>query len=184
MSIESLSDIDHARALSRRLTGLAQGGAGGELPGASYVRFDAQQELRLEPRRLSGAPSLPGEPDDMESWDALLDWCLGLTRAVAAFVVDPEGFVLGGRGMIDEDQLEGTGAELSYIMQQVDAINPQAGPLKSMELEFGDLRIVGIRSDMPQARGFVLGFVDSQHISEELSRALFQQLAHSLPELK
>jgi hypothetical protein len=113
----------------------------------------------------------------------MLDWSAERCRAAAAFVIDPEGFVIGSRGAVPEDGFEGTGAELSYLMGQADAMNPEGGAVRSVRLEYPDRTLVGLRTEADEAAGFVLAFLDPQALTPALGAAILSVLERSLPEL-
>ena len=172
------SDIEIARALSRRLSGLETGSATADAKASPYLRFAA-----------SAAESTPGvEPDntstderlnDFTRWDEFLGWSLVKVRSSAAFAVDPQGFVIGSSGNVPEDGFEGTGAELSYVMSQADVMNPEMGGLKSLGLEFANRRVTGFRVESPGAEGFVVAFIDADGFNRAAQEEIARQLEHS-----
>ncbi len=164
------SEINLARQLSRQLAS----GAATEPPEQPYVR------LRRDPP-AEAAPAVGGER--FTSWDALLDWSGATCGAAAAFVVDPEGFVIGSRGAVPDDGFEGAGAELSYLMGQADAMNPEGGTVRAVRLDFPDRTLVGLRTEGEEAAGFVLAFLDPATLTPDLGAAILQVLERSLPDL-
>ena len=104
---------------------------------------------------------------------------LNKVRSSAAFAVDPQGFVIGSSGNVPEDGFEGTGAELSYVMSQADAMNPEMGSLRSVSLEFTNRRLSGFRSEVTEGEGFVIAFVDAEGFSDLTRDQIARQLEHS-----
>jgi hypothetical protein len=184
MSSSSASSFDliQARTLSRRLAGLpAKAEHAGRSP--AYSRFTTAQ------RPVAGATAAPTppvdwSPIDMDTWEVLLAWSLELCQARAAFVVDSQGFVIGSRGNVPEDAFEGVGAELCYAMEMLDRVDPEAGPLRAVDLHFAARNLVALRADEPSCGRFVIGFVGSHPLSTEVRDAIVAQLAYSLPNLK
>jgi hypothetical protein len=126
--------------------------------------------------RLQSAPAVPL---DMDSWEVLLAWGLELCQARAAFVVDPQGFVIASRGNVPADGFDGTGAELAYGMEQLDRVDPEAGALHGIELQFEGRKVFAVRGEAASGL-YVLGFVGSRTLPEELKSALHRQLVYSL----
>jgi hypothetical protein len=170
-----LSDIDIARALSRRLSGLDTGTEAAERGDSPYLRF-ATTEAASAP--AASAPA--DEPlNDFTRWDEFLAWSLNKVRSSAAFAVDPQGFVIGSSGNVPEDGFEGTGAELSYVMSQADVMNPEMGSLRSISLEFANRRLSGFRSEVSDAEGFVVAFIDAEGFNPATQEQIVRQLEHS-----
>lgn len=176
MSTAVSSDLDIARALSRRLSGLE---TGPEPAGAApYLRL-ASAAGAAGP---SESPDLPvaDEPlNDFSRWDELLAWSLYKVRSSAAFAVDPQGFVIGSSGNVPADGFEGVGAELTYVMSQADVMKPEMGSLRSVTLEFANKRVAGFRADVGDAEGFVIAFIDAEGLNEATRDQIARQLEHS-----
>ena len=187
----SSSDLQLARALSRRVRGQdpSAGPSDGPAPGGrGYSRFTlavdgvemAEPPRPIEPRQGSAEPeSAPAVPLDMDSWEVLLAWSLELCQARAAFVVDPQGFVIASRGNVPADGFDGTGAELAYGMEQLDRVDPEAGVLHGIELQFAGRKVFAVRGEATGGT-YVLGFVGSKTLPEDLKTALHRQLVYSL----
>jgi len=172
------SDMDIARALSRRLSGLGSGPeptAAGPQP---YLRFTTSATEASPAVESDGAPT--DEPlNDFTRWDEFLAWSLNKVQSSASFAVDPQGFVIGSSGNIPEDGFEGTGAELSYVMSQADVMNPEMGSLRSIALVFGKRRLSGFRSEVAGGEGFVVAFIDAEGFNQETQKQIARQLEHS-----
>lgn len=177
MNTAGSSDVDRARALSRRLVGL-EPEPGVSAPPSPYVRFaDAD---RPAPEDEAPADAVLDMPlNDFTRWDEFLAWALNTVRSSAAFAVDPQGFVIGSSGNVPEDGFEGTGAELSYVMSQADVMNPEMGSLKSLALEYANRHLTGFRAEFVGAEGFVIAFVDAEAFNPATRRQVARQLEHS-----
>lgn len=195
----SSSDLRLARTLSRRVRGRGQKAPGAAAPGsggAGYTRFAPALEgmepppppRSIEPEATSSdeaagrPPAAPAVPLDMDSWEVLLAWSLELCQARAAFVVDPQGFVIASRGNVPTDGFDGTGAELAYGMEQLDRVDPEAGTLHGIELQFEGRKVFAVRGEAASG-SYVLGFVGSRTMPEDLKVALHRQLVYSLQTL-
>lgn len=179
MNTAGSSDVDIARALSRRLSGLESASGSGASASSPYLRFAS-----TAPQGAQSPPAKTGvdadEPlNDFTRWDEFLAWSLNKVRSSAAFAVDPQGFVIGSSGNVPEDGFEGTGAELSYVMSQADAMNPEMGSLRSVSLEFKHRRLSGFRSEVTDGEGFVVAFIDAEGFSDLTRDQIARQLEHS-----
>jgi hypothetical protein len=178
MNTAGSSDVDIARALSRRLSGLeTESEPGGAA--SPYLRFAPSAAAEAPPSAESTAAPADEPLNDFTRWDEFLGWSLNKVRSSAAFAVDPQGFVIGSSGNVPEDGFEGTGAELSYVMSQADAMNPEMGSLRSVSLEFTNRRLSGFRSEVTEGEGFVIAFVDAEGFSDLTRDQIARQLEHS-----
>lgn len=173
-----LSDADVARALSRRLSGLDSGDGSGVAAPSLFLRFSSPT-VEAAPAVAEEGPTTDQPLNDFTRWDEFLAWALNTVRSSAAFAVDPQGFVIGSSGNVPEDGFEGTGAELSYVMSQADVMDPEMGGLKSVGLEFANLRVTGFRADLGGAEGFIIAFVDADAFNSAARDQIARQLEHS-----
>lgn len=177
MNTAGSSDVDIARALSRRLSGLENEP---EPAAASpYLRFAPSAPPGATPSAETAAAPADEPLNEFTRWDEFLGWSLNKVRSSAAFAVDPQGFVIGSSGNVPEDGFEGTGAELSYVMSQADAMNPEMGSLRSVSLEFTNRRLSGFRSEVAGGEGFVIAFIDAEGFSDLTRDQIARQLEHS-----
>jgi len=181
----SSSDLALARSLSRLLVGQPPVPSDPDrgVPEASYMRFRAGGGSPPAQEPVS-APVGEWEPLEMDTWETLLAWSLEMCQAQSAFVVDSEGFVIGSRGNVPEDAFEGTGAELCYAMEMLDRIDPDAGPLRAVDLHFSGRNLVALCAEEESCGRFVIGFVGSQPLSTQVRDAIVAQLAFNLPNLR
>jgi hypothetical protein len=176
MSTAASSDLEIARALSRRLCGLE---TGPEPAGVSpYLRL-APSVRAAGPSDSSDDPATDEPLNDFSRWDELLAWSLYKVRSSASFAVDPQGFVIGSSGNVPADGFEGVGAELTYVMSQADVMKPEMGSLRSVTLEFANKRVAGFRADSGEAEGFVIAFIDAEILTEATRDQIARQLEHS-----
>jgi hypothetical protein len=178
MNTAGSSDVDIARALSRRLSGLENESEPGAAP-SPFLRFAASAPADATPSTEPAAAPADEPLNDFTRWDEFLAWSLNKVRSSAAFAVDPQGFVIGSSGNVPEDGFEGTGAELSYVMSQADAMNPEMGSLRSVSLEFANRRLSGFRSEVTDGEGFVIAFIDAEGFSDSSRDQIARQLEHS-----
>jgi hypothetical protein len=178
MNTAGSSDVDIARALSRRLSGL-ESDSKTAAAAPSYLRFAPSAAPDAPPSAERTAAPTDEPLNDFTRWDEFLGWSLNKVRSSAAFAVDPQGFVIGSSGNVPEDGFEGTGAELSYVMSQADAMNPEMGSLRSVSLEFTNRRLSGFRSEVTDGEGFVIAFIDAEGFSDLTRDQIARQLEHS-----
>lgn len=132
--------------------------------------------VRLPPQKrdLPGRPPEPAPKEDLpektgsdvlpppgkfDDWEACIAWCIEVTRAEAAFVVDSQGFIIATRGRIPSHGFECTGAELIYAMDQLERIDPEAGKLLWIDLDFNKRHLVGFVTPEEEATYFIVGLV-------------------------
>lgn len=175
------SDLNRAGELTRRLS---QPGGGQALLTPELSRLPAQPPVvTATPALPSPAVDLHAPPLELESWEVFLAWSLELCRARAAFVVDPQGFVVATRGNVPTDHFDGLGAELAYAMEQLDRIDTEAGSLLSIELQFASRRLMAMRVSGDRDNSFVIGYVGSRPLADEIRNAIARQVTHSLGRL-
>lgn len=128
---------------------------------------------------------LPPEPalQTLTSWEDCLAWCMSLTRAEAAFVVDSQGFVIAYRGRIPAEGFEGAGAEMICSIEQLQRIAPDAGEMACVDIDFDRRRIVGFVAAASQIDLYAVVLVAPEPLSKEMKQGIIRQLVHSLPEL-
>jgi hypothetical protein len=184
------SDLERARALSRRLSGESEAPAPNP-PQTRFVRFSNRPTARAaSPPAAAPAPSpapaapkpLPPSPASFESWDALLGWCLELARAKAAFVVDPEGFVIAHCGDWKFEHLEAVGSQLLDVKERAERIE-QAGSAKLIALELESFSLSGMVFVLKGGGAMLVGFIDSKELGREAQRAIAAQVAKDLDRL-
>jgi len=151
-----------------------------------YMDFPTFEQSEKPATSLTEADLLPSaimlEPGEFTSWQELLDWCVSLSKAKAAFVVDGHGFIVAAAGGDSESEtLEGIGAELCYAMEQLERINPGEDRLQSVSLKFGHGAIYSLRAQAGKAEEeFVVGVLSSEALEREVQRAVYEQTRKNL----
>ncbi len=127
------------------------------------------------------------EPDtslkDFDNWEDILAWCMSLSRAETGFVVDSQGFVIASRGRIPALGIEGAGAELVCSIDQLERIDPDAGKLLSVEMEFDKRRLAGFVAVSGEQNDYVVGLIAAEPLNTSLKHKILQQITHNLPHL-
>jgi hypothetical protein len=181
-------DIEAAGKLSRRLAGEEQPQERVSRVPPRYVRFRAGQQLVsateaplpvLEEKTDPALPSLP--LDALDTWDKLLAWSSDIGRASAAFVVDSQGFVVATRGDAASNGFVGVGADLCYAIEQLDRIEPEAGNLRSVDIEFSGQRMTALKVDNDEGQMVIISFVAPIPMSDDIKRAIHTQAEATLP---
>ena len=171
----SSSDIECAREMSRRLSAFGakkDSSADAASTVVEYVRFTTVLPradhktpatvtvLEKEPTAPVAEP-FPPLPRDVESWEALLAWVSDRFGAEAAFIVDNQGFVIANRGRIPSDGFEALGAEVYLAFEQLERLDPSAGRLLWLDLEFTRRRISALRAKVPNREQMVFVAVNA-----------------------
>jgi hypothetical protein len=183
------SDLALARGLAHRLTTGSGDGQLGDL-NAGYQRFVPATPAPVVERRSStpvnaDTAMISTVPLELTSWEVFLAWGIEVCRARAAFVVDSQGFVIASRGNAPSGEFTGLGAELCYAMEQLATMDQASGALRALELHFEGYKLIGLRLNVEDGRGgYVLGFIGSRSLSDEMRGLMFRQLAYSLPSFR
>ncbi|MBZ0089986.1 MAG: hypothetical protein K8H90_06380 [Thermoanaerobaculia bacterium] len=182
-------DLELARTLTRKLAlGAAPAPLGWPRPRestASAGESGSSRGLRRTTGRRTSSDrrGLFAAPLEIKSWEVFLAWSLELTRARAGFVVDSQGFVIATRGNLPAGSFDGLGAELCYAMEQLGRVDPEAGALRALELQFEGRRLIGLRADETKVGFVVVGLLGSKPVGDELREAIVRQLRQSAGEL-
>jgi hypothetical protein len=118
-----------------------------------------------------------------DSWENCIAWCMSLTHAEAAFVVDSQGFVIASRGRIPSQGFEGTGAELICSIEQLERIAPESGRIFCVDMDFDKLRIVGLVASSDETATYVVGLVAPDPLRCETKHKIRQQVVNNLSNL-
>jgi len=166
----TFSDLDRARALSRKLAG----NAGQPAPGkkqARYVPFSAaitaaapltaERQTARPPFTDSAVVAAPG-PEALRDWDSVLGWCLQTTSAKTVFVLDSQGFVIAKAGSWSYDDAEAMGTQLMVALERFDQLDSFNRKAQTITVGFAAFWLSGIRVP-PDARDhFTLGILGTQ----------------------
>jgi hypothetical protein len=134
------------------------------------------------PKETSSAP-IDMKPQKFTNWEGCLGWCIGLTRAEAAFVVDSQGFIIASRGRVPGYGFEGTGAEMVCSVDQLERIAPDAGKLMWVDLDFDKRRIVGFVTPSQDSQYYVIGFIAPEPAYHSIKHYITTQVIENLPNL-
>lgn len=135
------SDLEHARALSRRLRGPQGGTPQRAEPSPRYIHFDAR---KAAPDAWLSPLSRVAAPVGAEVWNELLDGCLAMADASAAFLMDGHGLVVATRGALRQSDAEGIGGRLMAALDQIEQIE-RAGPSCAVAIEIDGAWLTGVR---------------------------------------
>ena len=188
-------NLQYAQQLLATLVPKKQRGAavGPENESRNFVRLT--QQKRAIPAELPEAATNPaGDKGCQETvatpplqkftdWESCIAWCIGITRAEAAFVVDSQGFIIATRGRIPGHGFECTGAEMIYAMDQLERIDPEAGKLLWIDLDFNKRRLVGFVTPMEDAAYFIVGLVSPEASYNASKHVMSKHIIESLPSM-
>ncbi len=130
-----------------------------------------------------GAEEVDTTLKDFCSWEDIVAWCMFISRAETGFVVDSQGFVIVSRGRIPGHGIEGIGAELVCSIEQLERIDPDAGRLLCVEMEFGKRLLAGFMAGSDDRNNYVVGLIAPEPLSTSLKNKILQQITHNLPHL-
>lgn len=183
-SVENSYDIALARDLSCALTD--RGAHPVPRPpvddGVPYTRFPRAVRGTapvLPTPAADGAPDSP-LPDTFVTWGDLLTWCMEMSRARSAFVLDADGFVVAHLGEEPVNGFDGMGAELAYAMDFLGRVDERAGVLRSVSLEFGKRAIFGFRVMITESVQLVVGIVTAGPIPTEMKQTVLTVTTRNL----
>lgn len=155
-----------------------------------YVRL-ASKALHRVQAPLPAAPVSDGQekvseeplpaPEKFTAWEDCIAWCMQAMRAEAAFVVDSQGFIIATRGRVPSHGFECTGAELVYSMDQLERIDPEAGKLFWIDLDYDKHRLVGFVTPSEDMEHFIVGLVEPDPSYNSLKNTVSRQIIESLP---
>jgi hypothetical protein len=158
---ESSSDVERARALTKRLEqgDKADGQAAASEPG--YIRFSAARfgaPAAPVPQRPPHVPP-PGGPVD---WGALIGWVRALAGADAVFLSDASGLLVALAGDVTHEHAEAMGSRLVLAFEHADRMEAaEAHASRFMAVDFGGVVVSGLRVDLPEGGRLVLGIASS-----------------------
>jgi hypothetical protein len=118
-----------------------------------------------------------------DNWENCIAWCMSVTRAEAAFVVDSQGFIIASRGRIPSQGFEGAGAELICSIEQLERIAPEAGRILCVDMDFDKRRIVGFVASSDKSATYVVGLAAPEPLRNETKNKISQQILINLPNL-
>jgi hypothetical protein len=118
-----------------------------------------------------------------DSWESILTWCISSSKSEAGFVVDSQGFVIASRGRLPSQGIEGVGAELVCSIEQLERIDPDAGKLSTVDMEFDRKRLIGFVAGSDDKNSFVVGLIAPDSLHEQVKQGIIQQILHNLPNL-
>jgi hypothetical protein len=130
---------------------------------------------------LPAEPKSEDIPQTFTSWENCITWCMTLTRAEAAFVVDSQGFIIACRGRIPSQGYEGAGAELICSIEQLERIAPDAGRLSCIDLEFDKKRLVGFVAASDETALYIVGLMEPEVLSSTAKHKVLNQIINNLP---
>jgi hypothetical protein len=165
-------------------------GKGEAGPTHSYLRLSPKDLSRPQgpPLADSGSAgtetalgeSLPA-PEKFTAWEDCIAWCMQAMRAEAAFVVDSQGFIIATRGRVPAQGFECTGAELVYAMDQLERIDPEAGKLYWIDLDYDKHRLIGFVTPLEGAEYFIVGMIAPDSSYNAMKHKVSRQIIESLP---
>jgi hypothetical protein len=186
----AFSDLERARALSRRLEGMpARTVPPPDEP--KFVRFhrkalpmaSAPPALDLEPARTNrtGATETPDVVGyGARRWGVLANWLLEQTSARASLLMDSHGLLLAVEGPMDVPEVEGVGAHLMEALAQASKMFAEKPPGMRIDISFGEFHLVGFEVDAGDVGLLTVGLLGTSPVSPERCVELRQHVENAL----
>lgn len=172
----SSSDLDLARAITRRLAPAAASPAPTPGTTGNYVRFRAGGS----PPVAAAPPVLAPPPEAIAGsggWPRLLDWACAAAGAEAAFLTDTRGLVIACRGEVTDDDAQSIGARIVIAFAHADQMDGHGS--RSIAIELERRWLTGLRvpfGDEP----LIVGLLASGPITDGLRAAITGAVAVKL----
>lgn len=187
-----LYNLEQAQQILTRLTLVTPGQPQASIPpegGASFVRLSLPPlAVEAQPTSIQDHPAAAADreeklalPPYFDTWEDCISWCMEATRSDAAFVVDSQGFIIASRGRIPGRGVECTGAELVCAVELLERMDPDAGKLTWVDLDFDRQRIVGFIAPMDNGEFYIVGLLSPDPAYYNHKLAITRQIIESLP---
>ncbi len=173
----SSSDLDFARRIAQRLAAHARDGRGAQPPSreaGGYIRFSARTFM---PASAGATPDLRWDTFGAEGWHHVLDRCIELTGADAAFVLDDHGLVIATRATVNAETAQQLGARLQAMLDQAEQMAGAEGARGTVSMEYGERYLSGLRADRGGV-AFILGLIAADPVRRE-ARAMLERILGS-----
>lgn len=90
------------------------------------------------------------------AWNDFLAECARVSHAEMALLMDPSGLIVGGRGALPQDEMQGVGARLMMAFEQADSMDDKgSSPALALDLSGGVM--YGFRLAASDGGRFTLG---------------------------
>ncbi len=183
-------DLHDARQMLNLLLGKKMGSASGNeirQAGVRYLDMSSASVLRQlqvnTPAEIQTDEEIDASLKTFDSWESILAWCISASKSEAGFVVDSQGFVIANRGRLPSYGFEGVGAELVCSIDQLERIDPDAGKLSIVDMEFDKKRLIGFVAETVEKNCFVVGLIAPENLLPQVKQGITQQILHNLPNL-
>ncbi|HEX7603920.1 MAG TPA: hypothetical protein VF316_20020 [Polyangiaceae bacterium] len=164
----SSSDIERARALTRRLEQGEKAGGAAAASEPGYIRFDAARFGAPATPALQRPPPAP-PPSGPVEWGALIGWVRALAGADAVFLSDASGLLVALAGDVTHEHAEAMGSRLVLAFEHADRMEAaEAHATRFMAVDFGGVVVSGLRVDLPEGGRLVLGIAGPTALGAEL----------------
>lgn len=180
---EPYSDLQWAFILSQRLQ--AQPRAAGSVSEPPYTRFSADL-LQTAPAAPPAAPPAPPQAEEatsFSSWEEFLGWALGWSRAVAGFVMDPEGFAIAVAGALDAEKAQALGVHLMVALSEADQPEHPGARARAITVEYQQFTVTGMRVTRADGAVFTLAFAADECLDPSVRERICAQAAFNLQHL-
>jgi len=177
----SSSDVERARALSKRLGLGVREVSAAPSAGPEYIRFAAPSFAAASAPLDSPAP-LIAPPNGPVAWAQLTGWVRELVGARLVVLSDASGLLVALSGDATHERAEAMGARLVLSFEQADRLEANERASRFMSLDFGAVVVSGLRVDLPGGGRLVLGIAAEAALPAQLRTDIERALAHKAHE--
>ncbi|MCA8973501.1 MAG: AAA family ATPase [Planctomycetes bacterium] len=100
-----------------------------------------------------------------KSWNDLLDWCLFLSDASHAFVLDQQNLTIASRGQIPAADVESAGIRMVEAFAQAARAERGEAPTREVSLQLGSMWLTGINVAFGEENAFTFGVLGDHGLS-------------------
>jgi hypothetical protein len=132
------------------------------------------------------SPYAPAETslEPAHSWEKLVAWCMVVANMEVAFAVDSQGFIIASVGTPPHEGFEGLGAEICYLMEEMERIDPAAGSLLWTVLQCAQHFLIGYKVVSEKIGTYYLGMLGSRPVPLQIRKTIQMQVLQSLEVLQ
>ncbi|MEW6126799.1 MAG: hypothetical protein AB1757_07150 [Acidobacteriota bacterium] len=176
------SDIELAGKLSQKLlpdSESTKSTTAGSIKSAQYIRFrasDVKDHQNAVSSTVQPKEQLPLRlpPDDFGAsrWETFLSWCMEITSADAAFIVDEQGFIVANEGELSDEELTRIAAWLPIAATYIQEINQTPNQAAALCFEYDNRWLTNLQLNINEQLALELAMISPAVIPTEICRAI------------
>ncbi|MFQ5579105.1 MAG: hypothetical protein ACE5FZ_00695 [Nitrospiria bacterium] len=178
------SDLMHAREITHRLRGehppkeTTGDKKDSQTVCLEYIKFSAAPFFNREP--LPQEQALPDLDIDLnetssfgpDTWEKFLGWCLKVTHAETAFLMDDVGLTISSQGKLPANKAEVCGNRLMIAFEQGSQMGMEGQKIRSLSFEFDSIWVTGIRVQSGTGTALMIGMTSETQLLKETRRTI------------